>query len=318
MQILAIAVELVAGQVTSTVAGWPALVAGGIVQGLAIAWFAALGSLLGRFVQPVVAGMVGGGVSLALVYVLWPDETTHFNLLYLGETIVSRLGWTYHWSFLLPQAALLLGTAAAFCWCRIRVRSGRPMPRIRGLTVSVVALAAIVVGTAVLPVHRLTARPLPPSVCHGANPRVCTYAEHHRLAPEVNAALGVLYGAARSHGYPSLVPALVQENSRTFRSHGADTQGYELTDYLEGSRGIPVADLAVQLLTPAACLERQSAQDPLDAYFRDLYSVVLTWLEIAGEPFDVNNFPPGATRLTPEAVAQVQARFARCDLSGSA
>ena len=318
LQLLAIVGELIAGHVTYTVAGWPALVAGGIVQCLAIVWFAAMGSLLGRFVQPVVAGMLCGGVSLALVYVLWPDETTHFNFLYLGETIVSRLGWTYHWSFLLPQAVLLLGTASAFSWCRIRVRSGRTMPRVDGLTVSLVAVAAIIAGTALLPTHRLTARPLPPSSCHGTKPRVCTYLEHRRLAPQVEAGLTVLYAAASSHGYATLVPALVQESSRTFRSQGADTQGFELADYLEGSRGIPVADLAVQLLTPVACLERQSAQNPLTAYFRDLYSVVLTWLEIAGQTFDINNFPTGVTRLTPDAVAAVQARFATCDLSGSA
>lgn len=327
VHLLAIGAGVLAGPVTAPSVGWPAMAAAAAVQCLAIAWYVALGSAIGRFASPLVAGIAGGVAGFVAHYLLSNARgDDRFALLDLGAATVSRLGLEYRTDYLLAQAVVLAATAAALLWAPLRVRSGHRVPGVAGAGALVAAVAVLGAGPLVLPDTRVTTAPQPPRHCvAGADVEVCLYHEHRRFEELVVPPLQRLATAARQEGYDALVPARFVESSRSYEADAPDAPdavAFSLPTEAYAQDRLPVARLVRRLVAPSHCDALRAETPPPEEYWQRVASLEMTWLEIADVGYDPARYEMGPDRaaevLSPEEVRAILADFDRCALAGAA
>ncbi len=315
VHVLAIGCGLAYGEVSEPSVGWPALLAQVALQALAIVWFVAVGSALGRLLNPLFAGLVGSVAGFVLTYLLGDGGGSgHFALLGLGSATLSRLGLSYHSPYLLSQGFLLGCTAVLLVLVPTRGGRGLRLPSGRGTAALCAALGLIVVGQLLLPERRLEAAPRAPEMCSDEGVRVCLFQEHRQSADHVRRQVRVLVAAARANGYDSLVPEEVVESSRTFAAARPGTATFALplsTGHPDRER---LDDWAYELTTPTHCPVLSSGQPPADSYLRRKALLEVTWLSLVGIRSDLLDFGEGLHVLTPAQVARIVADFRACRL----
>jgi hypothetical protein len=296
------------------------MLAGTAVQCLAIVWYVALGSAIGRFAAPLLAGLAGGVAGFAATLLMGDAVSGHaFRLLAFGSSTVSRLGLQYNAGYLAGQAAILAITAALCLLLPIRMRGSARVPTLKGVGAGI-ALAVVIGGLPqVLPKTRLVERPSAPTSCSGSTPQVCVFLEHRRLAAAVNAEVRVLSHAAIAAGYDALVADRVVESSRTYRPGGPGIQSFSPPDYLYKAGRIPIEEMAYMLVDPVHCPQLSASVPPSVTFYSRLYSVTETWLGLA-DPGTARATPPGLSikHLTADEARKVLDDFAHCDLDGRA
>ncbi|MHC0432769.1 hypothetical protein ACX6XY_21690 [Streptomyces sp. O3] len=317
VHLVAVATGFVVGGVRYAEAGWGWLVVAALVQCAAIAWYAAAGSAIGRFTPPILAGIAGAGAGFAAIYLLGGGGGHgRFELFALGAATVSRLGLSYHGTYILAQAAVLALTAATLLLLPLRTRSGVRLPTAVGGAMAACAVAVIAAGPFVFPSDRLEAMPQPPTNCSETTPQVCLYTEHERFADSVEARVATLVEAARKGGYPQLIPAKIEEISRSYRVPRPDTAALEIPDDTYVSGKISLRETVTELVQPSHCEQLYTGDLPADAYWERQMSLEATWLHLAGVRVDVNDYPVPVEILTPQQVEDIKRHFARCDLDG--
>lgn len=222
---LTILAAIVVGDVEQPSVGWLALLGACAVQVLSIFWFAALGSAIGRFLNPLVAGLVSGTVAFGCHYFLGNalSGSPTFRLLDLGGATITMIGKAYSGGYLTGQAATFIVTSALLLVVPVRVRPGFRVPGSSGVAAVIAVVLALVVGPSAFPEAREVADPRPPTYCQGARPQICLYFEHRRYSSLVIPTVRSLTEAASRSGYAALVPDRVVESSRTFRPDGPGT-----------------------------------------------------------------------------------------------
>jgi hypothetical protein len=121
------------------------MLAGTAVQCLAIVWYVALGSAIGRFAAPLLAGLAGGGFAATLL--MGDAVSGHaFRLLAFGSSTVSQLGLQYNAGYLAGQAAILSITAARCLLLPIRMRGSARVPNL--MLQGTLAVAVVRIGYA--------------------------------------------------------------------------------------------------------------------------------------------------------------------------
>lgn len=283
------------------------------VQCLALIWYVALGSAVGRFTPPLLSGLIGAVTGLMLFYALSAGGSDDFGILALGGATVSRLGLRWNLDYLAVQALVLAVTAALLTAVPLALRAGRRLPSRVGAGMLVAAMLIVLVSqTAADPGRRnLLATPEPPTLCFELEPTICFHEQHSRFAEPIAAQINALTDAAREAGYDAFVPDRLEEESRSYTPE-AGTWGF--LPELEVYRGEPwpTEDLIQGLVAPAHCAELSDGDAPPgDAYWRSISSLVWTWSDLIGEeyvPFDDERV------LTPDEVASVLAAFERCEL----
>lgn len=269
--------------------GWLAFASA--VQAVAIAWYVSLGSLLGRFASPLIAGLAGGGGGLATTYLLAsPWNTDGFQLLDVGGATVSRLGLSYEAKYLFSQALILVVSAGLMLAVRIRLRNGTKVPSVRGWA-GLLTAAVIVFGvTRALPGSRYTETAQEPTHCLSTqNLEVCLHAEHKRYAQELLADLDWMAAAAANAGYRSLIRGPLLESSRTFVSRSGSQlfSGYPYE--ISNPRSMRITNLAWDLVTPFHCelvwlaAIPQDRLEEWDYYWAVRGNLVFTWLVLTNE-----------------------------------
>ncbi|MBB1261081.1 hypothetical protein [Streptomyces alkaliterrae] len=317
VHLLAIVTGMIVGGVRQPSTGWGWLAAAALIQCAAIIWYVALGSAIGRFAPPAVAGIAAAGTGFATIYLLGEGGGhDRFELLALGGATVSRLGYVYNGGYLVAQLGVLVVTAASFLLIPLRHRSGFAVPTAAGSLLTAAALGVIAVAPFLLPASRLEASPAPPLRCSGTSPEVCLYSEHERFATSVNGKIKILVRAAVKGGYPELVPKRVEEISRTYRVTAPETAGIEVADDTYVSGRMSLEEVVTELVRPLHCSELYTGEPPTDAYWEREMSLYATWLRLAGVKLDLNDFPVPVRILTPEQVAEIKSDYARCDLAG--
>lgn len=315
VHLAAIAAGVVAGGVQQPSVGWAAMAGAVLVQCLAIVWYAAIGSAIGRFTPPVLAGLAGGGGGFVLFYVLGDATPTgDFALLALGGATVSRLGLAYHPGYLAGQAAVFALTAGLLLMVGLRTRSGFRVPTLAGAASFVLVIATVVAAPAVLPDSRYLADPRPPELCLDTTPPVCVHAEHRRYLDELLPHIDTLVEAAALAGYPALVPERIVESSRTYYSPHPNERSVSLYLYETGEG--TVEDLAGALVTPLHCPQLYADEPPGDAYWERWLNLWYTWLSLIGAEGELHSFysPDELELYSPETVELIMADFARCAL----
>jgi hypothetical protein len=317
VHLVSIAIGLAQGAVTEPSTGWGALIFATAVQCLVVCWFAAVGSLLGRFLPPIAAGLVGALAGVVASYLLnnASGARPQFALLNVGAATVSRLGLTYHYRYLGAQVVLLLLTSVLFVAVGTRTARAVRMPTRVGAGMAAVAIALLAVGPAVLPASRLRPDPQRPTYCFAHDPRICLFTEHRRYRHAVTENVDRLVGAARAAGYGALVPRKIVESSRTYV--GARPGIASLLLPLDERHPTLLAWIR-QLVYPLQCpslLAANHAPPPME-FFDRLQSVEYTWLRLADPHAGLRGLNQDANlrMLSPAQVAKLMKQFAACDL----
>ena len=248
-----------------------------LVQIGAIWWYAFLGSAVGRFMSPVAAGIGGTLIALGLFYVLsWGRG---FLLLDLGASTVSRLGLMPNWRYTLFQGIVLVVMMTLLLWTPIPSHQEPSRVQLSSITLLVV-LVAVVTGSRVLgPTDRMElAQAEPPTLCYAAEPTICVYQEHQRVAEQTVEATMALVQAARDNGYDFLIPRAVHETSWSYRPSTAAIRGLVIpTEVLAGDEW-NLLELAQTLLTPMHCRQVFEDDSLPEEYFGNLETLVVTWV----------------------------------------
>ncbi len=260
--------------------GWLKILAAFAVQVLAVWWFAALGSAIGRFTTPIAAGITGAGAALIAFYLLSFREG--FAPLDLGSATVTRLGLTIDGGYVSLQGLVLAATTGMMFL--LGARRDRRF-HLADAAVAVAVLGVIGVGMVAGPDSRqVPDRGRPPENCYWGDPVVCLYGEHQRVADVTVGDVLELAEAASSSGYGFLVPSAVHEMSWSYRPDEPEIRGFIVSDeVLTGGRWDQL-ELVQMLVQPSHCAQLFEGPGPSEEFYDLEESLVFTWLSLLEDP----------------------------------
>ncbi|MGX2995627.1 hypothetical protein JNUCC64_15250 [Streptomyces sp. JNUCC 64] len=311
---------IVVGLVVSGAHGsvpWAGVVSAALVQSAAVVWYAALGSAVGRFASPLVAGAVAAVGAFALIYLLGEGGSSGFNLLSLGGATVSRLGYDYAPGYLAAQLVLFVVTGALLIGLPLLQRSGLRLPTAVGGGCAALAVVLVAAGPHVLPADRLTSVEAAPTDCSGTAPEICLYPEHQRFKAQVVGHVRTLTEAADAAGYTSLVPERFDELSRTYRVGDPTVTGMEIPADSYASGEVRIEDVASALVRPLHCDLMYEEPGPGPAYWKEEFSLYATLLNAAGVKVDPREFPAPPEILSPREVEKIKSGHRTCALESA-
>lgn len=253
-----------------------------------LAWmffYAALGTLIGRYVAPLLAGVLGVLLGLAVLNAQSTLDGDGFSLMRLGGATFTRLGNEYNFAFLLTQLLIFLILGAIAVMAPITVRGEYLRPT--AVSFGIVLLVGVITFSSwsFLPQDRWTSSPRPPTDCTVINDRteLCTYAEHPVFQQRLTQVVETIHLAADRLEIDDFVPALITEESRTFYADfSAEPLELAITHYddeLEFGYYLPM------IFDGAHCEQRyaQETTDWLTDFFERHNSFTQTVAAAAGE-----------------------------------
>lgn len=186
-----------------------------VVFAVALLFYAAVGSLIGRAAGPLAAGLIGVMAGLALAFSIMSTTGREFALLTLGGSTASRIGLEYSTAYRAWQLVLFAAMIAV---------AYLPAPRFTpdGARLSFgVGIAALVV--AIVPFARIPGAPPspwvpqtspPPLLCQGTLPDLCLTPQHDYYRVRIAPILAEIANGAQQSGLDNVLPQRVVEISR--------------------------------------------------------------------------------------------------------
>lgn len=284
-----------------------------LVQLLILAFFVALGTAIGRFVAPILAGITAALAGFAAVYLV-SSPGDNVALLEYGGATIPRVGYAYDPVFLIGQA-VMLGL------CCVALLLLRPVDgqRLRSLTrrdglIAGAAVALAVVISFVVPTDRLRSVQAEPTYC-GATQGIptCFYPQHERIAEPFQDQFWILAGVARENGYDDLLPDRMVEASRTQLPQSDDPMAgafYVQPDHLQGFTP-SLWEIASGIVQPVHCPQVQGEEAPSEQYWEDLNALTATWVELA-EPGISEEMGYFGEPLSPDEASAMVNGFRTC------
>ncbi|WP_351230927.1 hypothetical protein [Streptomyces sp. NPDC002133] len=313
-------VTIATGLIVSRVHGstpWLGIALAALVQGLAICWYTAIGSAIGRLAGPLVAGAVASLGAFALIYLLGEGGSDGFNLLALGGATVSRLGYDYAPGYLAAQIVVFTLTAALVLLLPLHQRSGLRLPTPAGAPCVAIAAALVTTGPYMLPDERFTADAAAPTDCTRTAPKVCLYPDHQRFRSQVVQHVQTLSQAADAAGYRSLVPQRFEELSRTYRINAPNTIGMEIPADAYATGEVSLEEVASAMVRPLHCDLMYTEPGPGPKYWEREFSLYATLLNTAGVKVREEEFPASPRILSPQDVDKIMRDYGTCNLEGT-
>lgn len=295
-----LAIGLAAGLEPNPRVGWHVIGLMIASQILAIGFFGAVGSFVGRIVGPVTAGIAAAVVTFVLYLTLGPvNSSGSFRLLYFGGSTVSRVGMTWSVLYLVTQVLVLgLATAALLIVARYAESERWTRRRVAGLAgASLFTLTLIAAGWSEGPSQASDLIEDAPDRCALVEAaQVCTFREIGGMSDEVETRFANLFAAAQDTEYAVALPTRVEQQSWGYRpASSAD----RWTIWVE--RDIPPVEFeADQTLLATAWLP----VDCDDAYYTEemwnhYNKVEATWLGLM-HPSEVDGYYSDPTPLSAE------------------
>lgn len=309
-------VAVVVGESPTLTVLRPDMLLGLAVQCAVICWYAAFGSLVGRFTPPILSGIAAVVLALLAFYLLSNSGAgaPRFGLLDVGGATVTQLGRRYALTFLGVQLLILLGTAAAAFFVRLRYRRGRVLPSRAGAVLLVALLVVVVSGQVLGPQARKSlAAPVAPERCYDLEPTICLYDYHGRHADEVASRVDALVDAASAAGYDALVPTRIEQESYNYVPSDPEVWSFFLdpSDMVSDTWS---QEAVIQGLLIPRCEALSSPEGPPEGYFEDLTRLMGTWSVLAGLPDVTGQYEHPEDVLPPGEVADILDRWSRCEL----
>lgn len=284
-----------------------------LVQLLILAFFVALGTAVGRFVGPVLAGLAAAGAAFVAVY-LASSPGDQVALLAYGGATVPRIGYAYAPGFLVAQAVMLALACLALLVVRpVEGRRVRRVSRRDGWVAGALVVAVGVISFAA-PSERLRPIDATATFC-GAVQAIgtCFYPQHERVAEPFKNQFWVLVSAARENGYDALLPRQVVEASMTGIPQDDDPSVaafYVQPDHLQGTEP-SLWEIASGIVQPIHCPQVQGDDPPSDLYWEDLNALTATWVDLA-EPGTGEAMGYFGEPLDPQEAATLVDEFRTC------
>ncbi|MCP4084623.1 MAG: hypothetical protein GY745_06175 [Actinomycetia bacterium] len=279
----------------------------------AIFWYAAIGSALGRFVPPLLAGLLAAVVALGLFYRFSTGDG--FLLLDFGASTNPRLGTLWNEQYLMLQIAALVGTALVLVTIRVYPDRNRNLIRWQGAIAITAVLAITVLVSSTGPAQRtVIAAPSEPDYCIWGEPRMCFFGEHERMIAPTEMAIIELVNAAMASGYESLVPAVIHEEAWHYAVDSKEIQGLWMADPLYRGEPWDKLNLIQELISPGHCPQMTSSPGPNEEFWDTYDAVMLTWGSLVDHPSgDQFHDAPEQEPLTPSEVSQAIEFLDSCD-----
>lgn len=284
-----------------------------LCQVLVLAFFAALGSAVGRFAGPVLAGACGALCAFAMVY-LASSPAHHLVLLETGGATIPRIGYAYNPGYLAWQVVALLLAMVALLVPRPLDSHRRCHITTRDTVTAGVAVTAVMAISLTVTQHRLTAVDEQPTYCGVVKSIVtCFYPQHKRVARNFEAQFLVLVDSARNMGYEQILPAQVAEASRTRLPQTVDSQTaafFVQPNHLQGAQPT-LWEIASGIVQPTHCPQLRGEKPPPKRYWEDLEAVTATWVELA-KPGAAKEMGYFGRPLAPAQTAKIVQGFRTC------
>ena len=240
----------------------PALLQVG-VHAAALLFLVAVGSVLGRFLPPTLAGLFGAAAGLALIYSDVSRTARHFSTMALGGATVPRIGLHYNWRYQLVQFALLAVLAVVIYFAAPRFAESRTGVSMAIGLALVLVVAAVTVRVDALPAQRWVAVSGPTMTCTGNGPQLCLTPQHEHARSTIAADVDALSTAAATAGLTDVLPGHIIEMTRSNRADvdGVNTWGVTLEDAQLRGQKADLQMFIINALVPKACDDITPAMD---------------------------------------------------------
>lgn len=293
-----------------------------VVHTAAVAFFAAIGSLIGRFTSPVIAALGATAGSVLVLQAGGEVSGTGITVFDLAGAGGSMVGLTFSAEHAVAQITLLVVATALAIGASFRRRAHVRVPTVTGGLHAVGLVVVLALGPALVPWTESRYRAVVGEAtdCRGDRVTLCTFAEHDRQRELEQETVFALVDAAAAAGYEALVPdRIVQVATPTGEPPdlGDPRAEFSLTlDSYGVHRGVPSAidEIAVSLVIPYHCPQLYAAVPPDEDYWEDLRGVVVTWTGLVDPAQVTAPHLADVETLSPGEVAEVMERFATCDL----
>lgn len=285
-----------------------------------IAFFVALGVMIGRFVRPILAGLTAALVGYGTVYLL-AEPGRYLLPLDAGIATVPRIGYSYNPQFLAAQIVLLSLWIVALLLARPAIvhRFKAPLAQVFSSSeswkiagIGTVIFGAILGITLFGPTQRLIPNGAQPDYCGAVQSLpTCFYLEHKRVAQNFQDQLWVLVDVANEYGYQEMLPAKFVEASNTqLNQDYGSAPIFVMPNHLQGEMP-SIFELSLRMVEPYHCAQLYGDNPPRDQYWEDLSALAATLPMMldtaAGEESGYFGDP-----LSPEVAAELLAQFKSC------
>lgn len=276
-----------------------------------IAFYAALGSVCGRFAGSVVGGPVAV-ILCILLFWQFGTSTAKFSVLMFGRATSSLLGLQYNNVYSLVQVGFLALAALALIAIPVRVVSGRRRPpRTAVLALAVAAIGAPLLAP-IIKIERFERVSVAPTSCSGSQPVVCMYPDHERFLPSAEQSLARLHKGAATLGVADLLASHVKERVPG-EGPARDGQGriqIPVDSFRSGE--LTPFELANDLVVPYHCPELYGDRPPSFQFGENLHRASGTLLAASGYRVDA---PPGEGPMSPAELRSVLTAFKSCQIT---
>lgn len=271
-------------------------------------FYASLGTLIGRFVSPLLSGVLGVLFGFLILNAQASLASDSFSLMEIGGATFSRLGNIYNPAFLGAQFVIFVALGLLAILAPVRARNDYLAPKVITYGILVVTIIAIFVPLNTLPKERWLADPKPPTDCVEIGIEVCTYAEHPRFQARVLGQLNQLQAAAAEGNFEYALPSRVTQHSRSYYPD-LPTDPLQLSIFHD-EQSLDLQTFTSWLYHAAHCEERYSEEySPwLDNYFQELEMFTYTV-----EHHATGYWESGVDPYTSAEVEGFMERYKTCD-----
>jgi hypothetical protein len=314
IHVLAVVGGLVAGRTVEAHGRWADVAVGLLVQCAEMAWFAAIGSVIGRALSPVFAGVAGVVGGFAIYQVLGDSlsATDKFHLVGDSGASVSQLGLRLNMGHLGAQLFLYVVTGALMMCAAVIVRRGATRLTSHGCAaVAAACVIALVVPLAVPGRFNLPA-PIPTDRCAGAALPVCYYQVHARYAGPIVARIQTAARVLTANGYGAVLPTRAVEGTAAADTASLDA-GEAVLPVLDQDAVDAPSGALFALAAPVWCpWLHDESKPPPGTYWADLTALQNVIAAAAGGSAAFAK--ARASLIAPTAAAGIVGRWARCSL----
>ncbi|MDR1824307.1 MAG: hypothetical protein LBR27_03060 [Bifidobacteriaceae bacterium] len=297
--------------------GWGRILLALLAQGLAIAWFGCLGSCVGRFLPPLVAGLAAAAIGFGLMLGLNSDGlgTGLFEPLVDSGASLSQIGLLFAIPALLIRISLLAVTGALLLLAPARWDGRLALPGLLGWVLGVAAFSLVVGAALLVPGDK-------DFVWVGANPDVCEeiggiefcyFHEHERGVEPWREQISHLVVSLETNGYGAVLPTRVLEWGRVANQEAVPRQ--VTIGSIEPGQPPDVATIASWLVYPEWC--PQLLEVPSDNFMIDARLMSSSVEALMNGAEETEYFLDGSSITYPLPVEDIEAMYQRwlvCDL----
>jgi hypothetical protein len=277
-----------------------------------------LGSQIGRYFKPVLAGLLAVLVSLLLYN--WAESLSSGKPRFLpfGDTgaSIQQIGSVFNLSHLLVGLAFLAVTGVLLLVAPVRNEAAKLRLTPLGAVFGVVVLAIVAVMPR-FPITRFMSwDPANPQAdrCINGTVRYCYFHEHERWAKPIIKSLDDMLAKATAAGFGDVLPKTINETANSEEDYIYDPQNVYIYGIDRDGLEYGPKWFLDMIYYPYSCPQTSSLTGPSDQFWEDKRAITDT-IALAGGIDEVDlsialDFQP----LTPSEIQTILQRWTKCQL----